>query len=173
MDGDPPPSEGVEESTAREDETQEVSETPEVSEAREVSDTQEESGEVMEVSYAEAATAAYRDTTQPLLSSREETDGETVGQEGHNVSHDGITLAALQSAIEFVTSEARDDAQAQGAAHTPMLADICDPALEDAQEGTSAGHPEPGRENFLCVDGKECVQLEDSVELLSEDFPQS
>ena len=39
MDGSPPPSEGAEESTAREDETQEVSDTP------------EESGEVMEVSY--------------------------------------------------------------------------------------------------------------------------
>ena len=64
------------------------------------------------------------------------TDGETVGQEGHNVSQDGITLAALQSVIELVTSEvtseARDDAQAQGAAHTPMLTDICAPAPEDA-----------------------------------------
>ena len=77
MDGDPPPSEGAEQSTMREDETQEVSETPEVSEAQEVSDTQEESGEVMEVCYAEAAAAAaaYRDPTLPLLSSREETDG--------------------------------------------------------------------------------------------------
>ena len=79
----------------------------------------------------------------------------------------------LQSAIEFVTSEARDDAQAQGAAHTPMLSDICDPAPEDAQEGTSAGRPEPARENFLCVDGKERVPLDDSIELLGADFPQS
>ena len=46
MDGDPPPSEGAEESTAREDETQDVSETPEMSEAQEVSDTQEGSGGV-------------------------------------------------------------------------------------------------------------------------------
>ena len=53
-----------------------------------------------------------------------------------------------------------------------MLTDICAPAPEDAQEGTSAG-PEPARENFLCVDGRERVQLEDSVELLGADFPQS
>ena len=100
-----------------------------MSEAQEVSDTQEESGEVMEVGFTEAA--AYRDPTLPLFSSGEETDGETVGQEGHNVSHDGITLAALQSAIELVTSEARDDTQAQGAAHTSMLTDICASAPEE------------------------------------------
>ena len=93
MDGSPPPSEGAEESTAREDdETQEVSETPEVSEAQEVFDTQVESEEIMEVGYAEAAAAygaaAYHDPTPPEFSSGGETDGETVGQEGHNVSHD-------------------------------------------------------------------------------------
>ena len=66
-------------------------------------------------------------------------------------------LAALHRAIEFVTSEARDDAQAQGAVHTPMLTDICALTPEDAQEGTSVG-PEPAHENFLCVDGKERVQ---------------
>ena len=99
MDGSPPPSEGAEESNAREDETREVSETPEVLEAQEVSDTQVESEETMEVGYAEAAAAigaaAYHDSTHPEFSSGGETDGETVGQEGHNVSHDGITLAAL------------------------------------------------------------------------------
>ena len=43
----------------------------------------------MEVCYAEAAAAvgaaAYRDPSHPELSSGGETDGETVGQEGHNV----------------------------------------------------------------------------------------
>ena len=68
------------------------------------------------------------------------------------------------------TSKARDDAQAQGAAHTSMLTDICASSPEDVQEGTSAGCPKPARENFLCVDGKE---REDSVELLSADIPQS
>ena len=135
-----------------------------------MSDTQEESEEVMEVGYAEAA--AYRDPMLPLLSSQEETDGETAGQEGHNVSRDGITLSALQSAIELVTSEARDDAQAQGAVHTPMHTDICSPTPEDAQAGTSAG-PQPARENYLCIDGKERVQLEDSVEMRGVDFPQA
>ena len=123
MDGSPRPSEGAEESTAREDETQEVSESPERSWAQQVSDAQaqEESEEVMEVGYVEAAeavmaTAPYRDPTIPELSSDGETDGGTVGQAGHYVSYAGITLRALQSAIELVaTSEIRDDAQAQGA----------------------------------------------------------
>ena len=83
----------------------------------------------MEVSYAEAAAIAavpYRDPTVPEFSSDGEADGETVDQEGHNVSHDGITLRALQSAIELVvTSVIRDDAQAQGAAHTSMITDVC------------------------------------------------
>ena len=81
MDGSPPPSEGPEESTAREDETQEVSESPERSWAQQVSADQalEESEEVMEVGYAEAAetlmsTAPYRDPTIPDLSSDGETD---------------------------------------------------------------------------------------------------
>ena len=65
---------------------------------------------------------------------------------GHNVSHDGITLDAFQSAIELVTNEAGDDAQAQGAAHTSMLTDICASAPEDAQEGSNAGCPKPARE---------------------------
>jgi len=147
-----------------------------------VSDAQalEESEEVMEVGYAEAAeaviaTAPYRDPTIPDLSSDGETDGGTVGQTGRYVSYAGITLSALQSAIEFVaTSESKDDAQAQGAAHTSMLTeDVCASAPDDAQEGSSAGCPKPARENFLCVDSKERVLLEDSIELLGADFPQS
>ena len=146
-----------------------MSETPEVSEAQEVSDTQERSGEVMEVGYAEAA-AAYREPV-PSLSSDEETDGGTAGQEGQNVSRWDITLAALQSAIELVTGEARDDAQAQGDVHTPMHTDIC-PTPEDAQESSSSA-PQPAHENYLCVDGKERVPLEDSIELRGVDFPQA
>ena len=95
MDGSPRPSEGAEESTAREDETQEVSESPERSWAQQVSNAQaqaqEESEEVMEVGYAEAAeavmaTAPYRDPTIPDLSSDGETDGGTVGQTGRYMS---------------------------------------------------------------------------------------
>ena len=52
-----------------------------------------------------------------------------------------------------------------------MHADIC-LAPEDAQESLSAA-PKPARENYLCIDGKERVPLEDRVELRGVDFPQA
>jgi len=106
MDGSPRPSEGAEESTAREDETQEVSESPERSWAQQVSDAQalEESEEVMEVGYAEAAetlmsAAPYRDPTIPDLSDDEEADVGTYGQPGGRyVSYGSITLSERRRA---------------------------------------------------------------------------
>ena len=119
----------------------------------------------------------YRALPRPYYSdlSDEEADVGTYGDpSGRYVSFGSITLTALQSAIDSVaTSESRDDAQAQGAAHTSDGAGILASAPVDAQEGSSAGGPRPARENFLSVDGKERVLLEDSVELRGADFPQS
>ena len=79
----------------------------------------------------------------------------------------GCTLALVAS------SDSRDDAQAQGAAQTSDSAGSSSSAPTDAQAGSSAGGPRPARENYLCVDGKARVLLEDSVELRGADFPQS
>ena len=75
----------------------------------------------------------------------------------------------LQCAIELVSGVARDDVQATGDAHTPTHAPIY-PESKDAQESSSVA-PMPTRENYLCDDGKECLPLEDSVELRGVDFP--
>ena len=139
----------------------------------------DESEEMMEVGNAEDAEAvesraSYRDPTIPDLSDGEADEGAYFGPGDQYTTDGSITLAALQSAIESVaTSESRDDAQAQGAAHTSDSAGILASAPADAQEGSSAGGPRPARENYLCVDGKAHVLLEDSVELRGADFPQS
>ena len=96
---------------------------------------------MMEVGNAEDAEtvvsrASYRDPTIPDFSDGEADEGAYFGPGDRYTAYGSITLTALQSAIDSVaTSESRDDAQAQGAAHTSDIAGILASAPVDAQEG--------------------------------------
>ena len=112
---------------------------------------------------------AYRQTLPSALDSEKE-DGEIHSDQ--EVLSAAIFLEVLQSAIEeVVAGGAGNDVQAPQVAIEPTHAPK--PLVaEDAQEKGQSGATETLLNNFLSVDGKGQVLLDESVELGVTEFPQ-